>query len=158
MKKFVVVLAFMLAILSGCKKEESQSKPAQEQSQKVERRPLVISVKDIVQWQKEMNEEGVKVVAFVSNRLSGVEREAFLTSFQKVAKKYRGQARFIFVNCDQDELWAAYDRINPFNLRQIPLVAVLGPSGEVLEAYANPSEALMDRMVAKVMNFSQEGK
>ncbi len=148
-RRLPALLLISVVILAGCRGKEKEKEPPPPPPKP---EPLIISVKDTVEWDSIMTLSKPRMVAFVSDKFSGTERLAFYNSFQSVARDYHGKIIFIFVNCDHDGLWKVYDRLNPFNLRQIPLVVSINADGSPVEAYANPPEDVMRSMASRFVS------
>ncbi len=150
---FMLLIAGLM-VVGGCKKQKEKET---QKTQPEKPTPLIEIVKDTVQWHEILDSKTPVMVAFVSNRLSGAEKAAFYNTFRAAAVKYRQKIRFLYVNCDDDHMWIIYDRLNPFSLRQIPLVASIDADGELLEAYANPPQSTIEHMAQRCMELSGGG-
>ncbi len=146
---FMLLIAGLM-VVGGCKKQKEEAQKTQPEKPA----PLIEIVKDTTQWHEILETKTPVMVAFVSNRLSGAEKAAFYNTFRAAALRYRKNIRFLYVNCDDDHMWIIYDRLNPFSLRQIPLVASIDADGELLEAYANPPQSTIEQMAQRCMELS----
>ncbi len=147
MVKIGFVTMLMALAIAGCRKEKAPQQREEQSVQQAVNKPLVVFVTNLNEWEKVKNDSIVKIVAFVSSRLSGKEQEDFLAAFQRVAKSYRNRALFVYINCDQDNLWQVYDALNANRFHAIPLVVSLTPSNKVISTHVNPPGTVMMAMV-----------